>query len=396
MRKKILIVTSSFPKNKNDFSGIFVYELAKRLVTKYDVYVLCPYCKGLARKENMDGMSIIRHNQFIFNNINLAYGIGLYENLKRNPMLFFTLPFYFTYQLFAIRKIVKKENISLIHAYWLIPNAYIASLYKRFFNKKIPIISSLLGSDLRGFNGSFGKKIKRSALKSINKINVLTNAQKTEFNQSFSGYDVHVIPLGIETSLFHPDKASDELKTQLSVSGPFILFVGILAKAKGIHHLINAMQGVIQRFPNAKLGVIGQGSIKEELISLAEKLNIKDHIIFMGPFKYEELPAYFATADVFCLPSYAEALGMVIAESMSCGTIPVASGFPEDHDILKPDNSFRIEIGNEDDIKNKIIDVLENKEKYKPMIDAGLKHIRANFDWKVILEKYENLISACP
>ena len=148
----------------------------------------------------------------------------------------------------------------------------------------------------------------------------------------------------------------------------------------------------IEKYPEAKLAAVVLGAIKAQLIATSDSLGITDHIIYLGPFKYEELPRYFATADVFVLPSYAEALGMVIAESMSCGTLPLASGFPDDHDILKKDNSLRLEIGNEKDIANKIIEVLDNKEKYKNYIENGLNHMRQHFEWKNLVKKYVNII----
>lgn len=392
-KKNLLVVASSYPVSKGDFNGIFVHELSKRLTAQHNVIVVCPYKTGLKRRDVFDGVTIYRHNQFVFNNINLAYGIGLYENLKRNPLLFMVIPFYFLYLFFAIKRMVKKYDISVIHAHWLIPNGFIAALYKKLLNKKIRIISTMLGSDLRNFNTGFGKIIKNFTLKVSDELSVLTNAQRQEFKEICDFKDTNVIPLGVDTSVFNPNRYDESLKVELDIKGPFILFCGILTEAKGIHHLIRAMKVVIEKYPEAKLAAIGQGSIKAELIATSDSLGITNHIIFLGPFDYEELPRYYATADVFVLPSYAEALGMVIAESMSCGTLPLASGFPDEHDVLKNDNSLRLEVGNEEVIANKILHVLNNSEDYKSHIENGLTHIRENFEWDKIVSSYVNLLS---
>ena len=334
-KKNLLVIASSYPVSKGDFNGVFVHELSKRLTAQYNVIVLCPYKKGLKRHDVFDGVTIYRHNQFVFNNINLAYGIGLYENLKRNPLLFLVIPFYFLYQFLAIRKLVEKHNVNSIHAHWLIPNGFISVLYKKLLNNKIKVLSTMLGSDLRNFNSGLGRIIKDYTLKGSDELSVLTNAQRQDFKAICDYKDTYVIPLGVDTSVFNPNRYDESLKVELDIKGPFILFCGILAEAKGIHHLIKAMKGVIEKYPEAKLAAVGQGAIKAQLIATSDSLGITDHIIYLGPFNYEELPRYFATADVFVLPSYAEALGMVIAESMSCGTLPLASGFPDDHDILK-------------------------------------------------------------
>ena len=150
MKPKILVLSSSFPKYKGDINGNFVYELCSRLINDFEIHVLVPFYKGALKFEEIEGIKIHRHKQSIFNKTELAYGIGIYENLKKNKLKYLVLPFYFFYLIISLIKIINKEKINICHAHWLIPNAFIAVLFKKVFCHDLKILTTIHGSDLWG------------------------------------------------------------------------------------------------------------------------------------------------------------------------------------------------------------------------------------------------------
>ncbi len=145
-----------------------------------------------------------------------------------------------------------------------------------------------------------------------------------------------VVPLGIDPTPFeNPDwKQAEEIRAKYmalpsgSVSQSrgdrtaLLLFVGQLRYYKGLDYLLRAMC----ELPTARLLVVGTGPMNQVWRELATDLGIRDRVFFVGAIANEELPAYYAAADVFVLPASerSEAFGLVQLEAMAAGR-PVVS-----------------------------------------------------------------------
>ena len=115
---------------------------------------------------------------------------------------------------------------------------------------------------------------------------------------------------------------------------PVICGIGRLVAEKGFEYLIDALPAVREVYPNVKLIIVGQGPLLNRLRQTAADLHLLDSIDFTG---FQRNPwAYLARADVFVLPSLAEAFGNVLAEALSLGVPVVASDCPHGpRDILE-------------------------------------------------------------
>ena len=72
-RKKILVLTSTFPRWKDDVEPPFVYELCRRLSETFLVHVLAPHTSGAAIEEQLDGIQVTRYRYFFSRWESLAY-----------------------------------------------------------------------------------------------------------------------------------------------------------------------------------------------------------------------------------------------------------------------------------------------------------------------------------
>lgn len=393
-KPKILVLTSSYPKYNGDMDGNFVYELAVRLKKDFEIFVLAPAYKDSPNFEIENGIKIYRHKQSLIHNIELAYGNGIYENLKKNKFKYFALPFYFVYQVLMLVKILKKEKIQIVHAHWLLPNALILVLVRKLFRLDFKILATIHGSDFWGFDNRIGNSLKKYTLNNIDALTVVSNAIKEKVAEFGYKKEISVYPMGIDTTLFAPDKKDDALKASLQIIGPFLLFVGIIVEQKGIRHLIQAMPEVLNKFPDAKLVVIGEGNLKNEMIELSKQLKIKESVIFKGLIPHTELPPYFATADIFVLPSFSEGFGLVIIEAMSCKTIAVTSNLKVIHDIISENETgFYFEEIMADSISEKIILLLHRLNEYENVKEKARMHVIEKFDWQIVFNNYSNIIT---
>ncbi|HYJ85234.1 MAG TPA: glycosyltransferase family 4 protein [Pyrinomonadaceae bacterium] len=108
-----------------------------------------------------------------------------------------------------------------------------------------------------------------------------------------------------------------ELKNELGLLGKFlILFVGRLAEEKNVEILLSAFRLLQRDFPDSGLAIIGDGPRRELLMRLAGELSLSN-VTFVGFVDPEDLPKYYALADVFALPSIYEPWGVVVLEAMA-------------------------------------------------------------------------------
>lgn len=132
-----------------------------------------------------------------------------------------------------------------------------------------------------------------------------------------------VVPLSVDPARFANDARGPALRRQLleSMDGCLILSVGVLRYYKGLHILLDAMTQV-----NATLAIVGAGPEEARLRDLAQAFGVARRVRFIGRVSDDDLPAYYAAADLFVLPSHlrAEAFGMVQLEAMAAG-LPVIS-----------------------------------------------------------------------
>ena len=174
--------------------------------------------------------------------------------------------------------------------------------------------------------------------------------------------EIFVYSMGVDTNLFTTQKKDLEIRKKYNIENEFLLFVGGIIERKGIRFLINAMPLVIEKFPSVKLLVIGDGNLKGEMMELTIKLKICDHVIFTGAIPHNYLPPYFATADIFILPSFSEGWPVVVMEALSSETIAVVSDIPVFSDHKDKDKLFNIvATGSSESIANCIIKILNNK-----------------------------------
>lgn len=112
--------------------------------------------------------------------------------------------------------------------------------------------------------------------------------------------------------------------------GPHIVVLGRIATVKGFDAAIHALPALRQLFPDAQLWIVGEedegGTVQRELMALGEARGVAAHVHFTG---YTANPyRYLKHADLFVLPSRAEALSNALLEALACGCPVVALDSP--------------------------------------------------------------------
>lgn len=109
------------------------------------------------------------------------------------------------------------------------------------------------------------------------------------------------------------------LRQQLGLEGCVFLYVGRLWSGKGLDYLFEAYRAVAAKCPNVSLLLVGDG-VDEEYYRTA--VSPDERIRFAGFVKRQDLPTYYALADVFVFPTLGDPHGLVVEEAMAAG-LPV-------------------------------------------------------------------------
>lgn len=114
---------------------------------------------------------------------------------------------------------------------------------------------------------------------------------------------------------------------------PFrVLTVGRLASVKGQPVLLSAIAALVAAGHDVQLDIVGEGPLRRDLERLADELGIAERVRWHGALGHDAVAERYRQADVFCLPSFAEGLPVVVLEAMAAGVPVVATaitGVPE-------------------------------------------------------------------
>jgi len=398
IKMKVLVLTTTFPRWKDDITPAFVYELSKRLQEKrLDISVLAPYHTGAKRFETMDGMKIYRFPYFFPTKYQrLVYEGGILPNLKRSHLAKVQIPLLFLSELYYAFKIIRKEKIDLIHSHWIVPSGLIGAICRKLFRMK-HITTAHAGDVFTIKNSKYFKKFGSFVLRNSDKITANSNYTKNAILsiEHKIRNNVEIIPMGVDIIRFNPKwKNSLNLK-EIYKTKYLILSVGRLVEKKGIKYLIMAMKYIIEEFSDCKLLIGGSGPEKDNLEKLISELGLSDKVFLTGYIKNSELPSYYASSDVFVLPSTitkegdTEGLGIVLLEAIACGTPVIGSDVGGIRDIINNnENGLLAKTKNPKDIANKIIKIISNKKLKNRFSKNGLKMIKENYSWNIVNNKF--------
>jgi colanic acid/amylovoran biosynthesis glycosyltransferase len=138
---------------------------------------------------------------------------------------------------------------------------------------------------------------------------------------------LHVIHVGIPV-----DRFTRSSTPSTGEHDPAILYIGRLVPEKGQAVLLEAVARLAERGQTARLTLAGDGPLRPRLEALAERLGLTSRVTFLGAVGQDDLHRLYEGASIFCLPSFAEGVPVVLMEAMAM-ELPVLStritGIPE-------------------------------------------------------------------
>ena len=213
---------------------------------------------------------------------------------------------------------------------------------------------------------------------------------------------IQVIHNGVDIRKFKPANNKPRIKSELGFKPDDILIVSVgrLYARKGLFTLIESMPTITKRFPKAKFVISGKGQSDEmnKLIAHADKLGVKNKIVFTGYYPDKKLPKLYQIADVFAFSTFYEHHPFAVLEALSTG-LPVVTttvgGIPETIDNGR--NGFLVEPFNERQFADRILYLLEHPQEASNLVSLARKSVEDRFDWRIVVKDaikvYEQALS---
>jgi phosphatidylinositol alpha-1,6-mannosyltransferase len=187
----------------------------------------------------------------------------------------------------------------------------------------------------------------------------------------------------------------DELPPQAaSLDGPpIVLIIGRLdavEKAyKGHKELIEIWPSVVDAVPGARLVAIGTGPSLEWHRALAAASPAAKFIDIIGFESDSDLTGRWKRAVVFALPSRGEGFGIAYIEAMRWGIPVIASTHDSGHEVNSHNETgFNVDLDRRDDLKDRIIALLRDRDLARRMGAAGQRRWHEHFRYSAFRERF--------
>ena len=199
---------------------------------------------------------------------------------------------------------------------------------------------------------------------------------------------------GIQLDKFHPVKSEekDQIRSKWSLQKEEAV-VGIVSKlweGKGHTVLIEAFKLLKEKIKDAKLVIVGEGYLYDELFRRVGNNGLRDSVLFTG-FQMD-VSEIIATFDVAVLPSFFEGMGRVILEAMAMEKPIVASRVGGIPDLIDQGiNGLLVRPGDARELADALERVLSDNGLAKRLGREGRKRIKDQFSADVMVRSIEEL-----
>jgi len=272
-------------------------------------------------------------------------------------------------------KFLKQEKIDIVHTHLYKANTpgRIAAILAR-----VPII--IANEHSVDFWKTGGQRaIDKFLSKFTDKIIVVSEAVK-EFCTQEVGLPkdkVTVLYNGVDLQKFLPEVDINKKKEELNLpsDSKVVGIIGRLQQIKGHQFFLKAAKIVSGEFPSACFLVIGEGSLRDELEEMADKLNLGDKVIFTG--QRDDVPQILPLLDVSVLSSLREGFSITILESMASGIPVVATDVGGNRELVEEGKTGHLVPARDtESLAGAMIRILKDESLAKRMVERARERVK--------------------
>lgn len=393
---KILVLASTYPLGAGDTTPGFVHELCKRLVVGgHAVTVLAPHVPPALEHETLDGVSVRRFRYAPASFEGLVGTGGIVGRLREKPLRsLLILPFLLA-NVWALLSITRREKFDVVHAHWLIPQGSLAAMMLPLLGDST-LVCTAHGGDLFALRAPAFRWLRRLVLARAAHVTVVSRYMDRVLRaEGASGDRLSVASMGVDLrKRFVPVEG-------VARHASHVIFVGRLVEKKGVHVLIDAFRTVSDRYPAARLSIVGDGPERTGLERRVTELRLTECVRFLGAQPQASLPALYTSAAIAVVPSVVdrfgdqEGLGLVTIEAIGCGCAVVVSDLEAIKDVVTNGETGLVTVaGDVADLAAAICRLLDDPGLRAMLAGQAGHHALAHFDWDSVAAHYASLFGS--
>jgi hypothetical protein len=311
-----------FPKTSDSHYGLFVYDQVKALIENgHRVTVISPspfapfplpYLSQKWKRYAQVPLLMKREEISFYNPKYVAYPKGFLLN-RSGKSVFRSIKT-------QCRNLLRFPY-DLIHAHVVLPDGSAAQLLSKMLG--VPFVVTIHGADFSTtiYRNPKCMGVVRETLASAAQVIFVSSKLKNIGEKLFPDLSSRycIIPNGVNGRFLVDQQEENNERPPECLDRFLLLSVSNLIAYKGIEYNLRAVAMVVKKIPTIHYLIIGDGPIKSELEKLSRELGIEEHVTFIGAVSNEEVKRYMKMCDLFTLPSWNEAFGIVYLEAMACG-----------------------------------------------------------------------------
>lgn len=393
---RLLVLSSTYPRWKDDPEPGFVHELARRLTRDFEVHVVCPHSRLAKAAEKLDNVTVHRYRYAWDGVETLVHGGGILANLRTQPLKWLLVaPFLFS-QAWATYRAVKTLKPDVVHAHWIIPQGLIYAVVSRVMRSAPPMLLTSHGADLFGLQAALFIQLKKFVLRRASGLTVVSRSMANQVHQLGAGeVSASVVSMGVDfESLFTPGDPRQRSRNEL-------LFVGRLVEKKGVSELLKSLPTVLSAHPDSILNIVGYGPMESSLRQWVKEKQLDDHVRFLGAKSQSELADHYRRAALLIAPFVRsddgdqDGLGLVVIEAIACECPVLASDLPFVHDILDPTAYGRLltPSGSPQALARSILNLLDNQDSLANEMRQLRSRLCEIYGWQAVTGQYRKILS---
>ncbi|MFC2122475.1 glycosyltransferase family 4 protein [Bacteroidota bacterium] len=175
---------------------------------------------------------------------------------------------------------------------------------------------------------------------------------------------------------------------------PVVATVGRLVQWKRVDELVEIVPALVERYPDFRLVIVGDGLEKGKLRRLCREKNVEENVLFTGKISHEQTLAYLRSADVFVLNSRYEGLPHTVLEAMTCRCPVIATNIDGTTEVVEDGvTGFTVEPGNKGQLLEKVVFLLEDEGVRERLAKQAYENIKTKFNWSITLDELEEVLA---
>lgn len=216
----------------------------------------------------------------------------------------------------------------------------------------------------------------------------------------FPNKKVYWLPNGVDLNYYNTDTADKDWRSRKGYTDSdfMLLYAGIIGHAQGLEVILKAAERLKNK-ENIKFILLGSGPEKEMLVSLKEKLDLKQ-VVFMDAVPKVEMPAIVVAADAAVIPLkrldlFKGAIPSKVFENLAMKKAILLGVEGEAKELFIDEGKSGLAFIPEDDadLAAKVLSLYENRDQLKQMGENGYKYVQEKFTRDLIAENFWNFIN---